>query len=284
MIGQPLTDVAAALALEPDSNLSNNLSRATVTQVAGPPSPPADVEVTKVASTQAVNVGDDLTYRITATNNGPGTADEVVLTDTPDAGTTFVSAVPSQGSCSAGVPVTCNLGSLAPGASATVLVTVRVNAAGPLRNAVTAITPTPAPTPGASIAVAAARASSAPTVGLRKRATPTVTVGGRSVTFTFTATARGRGTARDITVCDRLPRGFTMRDAGGAKLRAGRWCWDIAALQAGRSRVLKIVTTAPKASAPTRVTNVAVLSTGDQAPRFATARVRILAQPPSFTG
>jgi uncharacterized repeat protein (TIGR01451 family) len=161
-----------------------------VTQVPGPPPPAADIEVTKVAGTQAVNVGDDLTYRITATNRGPGSADAVVLTDTPDAGTTF----------------------------------------------------------------------------------------------TLTATARGRGTARDITVCDRLPRGFTMRDPGGARLRAGRWCWQIAALQAGRSRTLRIVTTAPKATAPTRVMNVAVLSVGDQAPRFAIARVRILAQPPSFTG
>lgn len=282
-IGVPLLDVAGAAPRQPDSKLSNNRDSATVIQVQAPPPPPANVRVTKVAETQAVNVGDNLTYRITATNHGPGTADSVLITDTLDAGTTLVSAVPSQGTCSASAPVSCDVGSLAPGASATVDVTVRVDAAGPLRNAVTAVTPTPVPTPG-QIAVEASRASSAPIVTLRKRASPNVVRGGESVTFTLTATAHGRGTARNITVCDRLPTGFAMRDPGAARKRDDRWCWQIDALAGGQSRTLTMVTTAPAVGSTTRVTNTAVLAVGDQAPLFAIAHVRILAASPSFTG
>lgn len=67
----------------------------------------------------------NLTYTITTTNNGPSSATGVTLTDTLAAGLTFVSATPSQGSCSGNVPpITCPLGTLAPGASATVTVVV----------------------------------------------------------------------------------------------------------------------------------------------------------------
>jgi len=104
------------------------------------------------------------------------------------------------------------------------------------------------------------------------------------VTFTLTATAAGRGTARDITVCDRMPALLDVVDRGGAALRDGRWCWDIASLPSGSSRTLRITVRAGSVSQGRRVTNIAALTSGTQAPRFARAVVRIVAPRARLTG
>ena len=65
-------------------------------------------------SSATVTAGDNVTYTVTVSNNGPDTAEAVSVTDTLPSGVTFVSATPTQGSCSeAGGVVTCNLGSVA---------------------------------------------------------------------------------------------------------------------------------------------------------------------------
>jgi uncharacterized repeat protein (TIGR01451 family) len=69
-------------------------------------------------------LGGTVTYTITVTNNGPGLALGTMVTDTLPAGTTFVSATPSQGSCTGTTTVSCSLGTLNPTSSATILLTV----------------------------------------------------------------------------------------------------------------------------------------------------------------
>jgi uncharacterized repeat protein (TIGR01451 family) len=89
--------------------------------------------------------GAELTYTLTATNNHTLMATGATLTDTLDAGTTFVSATASKGSCvtpPAGETgsLTCSLGDLVKGEQATVTLVVRVTAAdgATLHNAATA--------------------------------------------------------------------------------------------------------------------------------------------------
>ncbi|HEX8354508.1 MAG TPA: DPP IV N-terminal domain-containing protein, partial [Pyrinomonadaceae bacterium] len=89
--------------------------------------------------------GVELTYTLGVTNNHTLTAAGATLTDALDAGTTFVSATASRGSCetpAAGATgtVTCSLGDLAAGEQATVIVVVRVAAddGATLHNAATA--------------------------------------------------------------------------------------------------------------------------------------------------
>ncbi len=93
----------------------------------------ADLGVTQT-DIDPVLAGGDATYTVTVGNSGPDPA-VVVLEDTIPAGSTFVSATPSQGSCSqAGGVVTCGLGGIAPGGSATVSVMVTAGAAGSCTN------------------------------------------------------------------------------------------------------------------------------------------------------
>ncbi len=89
----------------------------------------ADLSVTKTDSPDPVTAGTDLTYTITATNNGPSNSGgDVTVTDPLPAGTDlrFRHAI-------AGIlqpvraTVTCNLGPLANGASATITVVVHVD-------------------------------------------------------------------------------------------------------------------------------------------------------------
>jgi uncharacterized repeat protein (TIGR01451 family) len=63
-----------------------------------------------------------LAYTITVTNSGFNAAHDVVLADTLPAGVAFVSATPTQGSCSGTTPVTCNLNTV--GASSIVNVNI----------------------------------------------------------------------------------------------------------------------------------------------------------------
>jgi uncharacterized repeat protein (TIGR01451 family) len=90
----------------------------------------ADVAVTETATPDALPVGGTITYTFTVTNNGPNSATGVSFTDTIPAGTTFVSAVTSVGSCSGTTTQTCTLGTMANAASATITITVTAPATG----------------------------------------------------------------------------------------------------------------------------------------------------------
>jgi hypothetical protein len=74
------------------------------------------------------------------TNNGPSTATGVVAADTLPASVTFVSASSTQGTCSqAGGVVTCNIGTMAAGASVTITVVVTPTATGTILNTVVVV-------------------------------------------------------------------------------------------------------------------------------------------------
>jgi len=99
------------------------------------PSYGADLALSKVDALDPVTEGDDVTYTVAASNNGPETTQNVVLTDNLPGGVVFVSATPGQGSCGeAGGVVTCNLGDMVNGGSANVDIVVTTTAAGVITN------------------------------------------------------------------------------------------------------------------------------------------------------
>jgi uncharacterized repeat protein (TIGR01451 family) len=89
----------------------------------------ANLFLTKTDTPDPVVVGSNLTYTLTVGNIGPNSAASVVVTDTLPANVSFVSSTASQGTCSGTAIVTCNLGTLATEASATVTIVVTPQAA-----------------------------------------------------------------------------------------------------------------------------------------------------------
>jgi uncharacterized repeat protein (TIGR01451 family) len=115
-----ITNYASVAGGQADPDSANNSASEETTV-----KPSADVAVTQTDSPDPVIAGNTLTYTINVKNNGPSPATGVVLTDTLPGDATFQSATSTQGSCSrSGQKVTCNIGTLASGASKTVTVKV----------------------------------------------------------------------------------------------------------------------------------------------------------------
>ena len=88
---------------------------------------PATLGLRLTASSGSIFTAENVTYTIAVANGSPATRTNVTVTDTLPVGLTFVSATPSQGTCVNTPPVTCSLGAIAGGGSASVTVV----AAGP---------------------------------------------------------------------------------------------------------------------------------------------------------
>src|SRR4029079_12333557 len=127
----------------------------------------SDVNIVKSAP-PSVSVGQGIGYSITVTNNGPVAATNVVVTDAIPAGTNFASATASQGTCGGTSTVTCNLGTLASGGSATVSIAVNANSAGTVTNTASVVAdqhdPTPSDNSSSASTIVSNLTCSAPTI------------------------------------------------------------------------------------------------------------------------
>ena len=93
----------------------------------------ADLEVTKVVTTPAAYVGENVTFTITVTNQGLFPTTAVAVTDLLPAGLMYVSNTPSQGTYASGTGV-WDVGDLAVGQSETLELTAEVTTDSPIVN------------------------------------------------------------------------------------------------------------------------------------------------------
>jgi uncharacterized repeat protein (TIGR01451 family) len=156
-----------------DNDLSDNLDT-VVTDVAAS----ADLSITKTDTPDPVLAGNDLTYTITVANEGPSTATEVEVTDDLPDGTSFVEGVDGNGAtiCALVQPgtVVCDIGTMQPGASVTIYLTVTVDPSLPptavLQNTATVSSATPDPDPADNTANASTDVNTAADVWIDKTA------------------------------------------------------------------------------------------------------------------
>jgi uncharacterized repeat protein (TIGR01451 family) len=121
----------------------------------------ADLSVTSTGAPNPVLVGQNLTYTVRITNGGPQAATGVTLRETLPAGVTPVSAVSTPGTCTVAVPqVSCAIGNLANGATATATLVVTPLAAASLSNTFSVAAKETDPNPGNNAATTVTTVSS----------------------------------------------------------------------------------------------------------------------------
>ncbi len=100
----------------------------------------ADVAITASGLPATIPTGNNLTFNLLANNQGLSAATTVLVTNYLPTGFSFVAATPSQGSCQqADGIVRCDLGTLAPSASATIAIEVLPATAGTFDNRATIV-------------------------------------------------------------------------------------------------------------------------------------------------
>jgi len=164
--------------------------------------------VTKSDSPDPVLAGAVLTYTVTAKNNGPSGATGVVVTDALPAGVTYLSASPSQGSClqNAGT-VSCSLGPLVNGATATVTIQVSPQQAGQLSNqaSITGNESDPNSANNTSPPVTTT-VSPAADLSVTKTDSPDPVHVGQPLTYTIVVSNNGPSPAMNVSIQDQLPK------------------------------------------------------------------------------
>ena len=206
--GATLANTASVTSSVPDPDTSNNSSTDTVTLDQAQ----ADLAATKVAQGPLV-AGQPITYRFTVTNNGPDNAGAVKIDDPLPAALSYQSFANVTGSwsCSAsGQDVTCTLGILNNGDTATVDVTMLVAQDAPdsvTNNAAVNFngTDTSANTPSATDSV-----DHSADLGVKIEREDKVYHSGEQVLYTYVITNSGPSAANDVVVKDTIPSGLII--------------------------------------------------------------------------
>ena len=154
----------------------------------------ADLTVTKSDSPDPVVTGETLQYSLSAINNGPSDATNVVVTDTLPAGVSFVSSNPSI--CSEDGDLFCSIGSLPDGQSSNFTIDVTVNAGpGPITNTATISGSQSDPTPGNDSAEESTTVDPAVDLTVNVVDSPDPVIAGNDLTYNVTVMNLGGGEA-----------------------------------------------------------------------------------------
>ena len=224
-----MTDATGAAAINitlPTPVGAGQLVTATATDPVGNTSPfsggvaaigTADVSVSIQSSPAQVQVGQNLTYTLTVTNNGPTSARGVVVTDTLPAGVTYVSSTSTQGSAptqASGV-VTAVIGTMAANSTATVTIVVKttINAAPSVTDTASVVSQETDPTPANNTATITSAVTAVADLSVSLNGDKSPVLVGQNLTYTVTASNAGPSTATGVTLKDTLPAGVAFVSA-----------------------------------------------------------------------
>lgn len=194
-------DVASKTA---DPATLNNSATATTTVLT-----PADLAIAISDSPDPVAAAGTLTYTIGVTNQGPGVATSLVVSDALPSGVSFVSASGTNWSCSAsGGTVSCLLPTLAAGASSTItLVVTAPTSGGTVSNTATISASSPDGNAANNSATTTTTVNAAADLSISITDNPDPVLASGQLQYLVDVTNHGPDTASGITVTLALPAG-----------------------------------------------------------------------------
>ena len=198
------------------------------------------LSIVKRVSRASAYPGQKLTYTLTVTNDGPTTATDVEVTDSPSIPIKIISIRPQQGSCRHSQGITCSLGTVLVGQTVKVTINGQVERSGTELNTARVTSAELPLDPASMVATAATKVT--PILQIHKSPSVGHAVTGQNITYRITVTNPTLVAISKVTVCDSLPSGLLyLSSSPGAAMRRGRPCWSIAKLPAGRSKRFTLV-------------------------------------------
>jgi uncharacterized repeat protein (TIGR01451 family) len=247
--GATISNSATAASATTDPTPANNTATANTTvQVM------ADLAITKSDSPDPVIAGNNLTYTINLTNNGPSDASTVSVSDTVPTGTTFVSAMVTSGSgwaVNTAGPIVFSKATVVNGETATFQIVVKVNAnvanGATISNTANVTSTSSDGTTGNNSATATTTVQTQADLAVTKSDSPDPVTAGTNLTYTINFANNGPSDAQTVTVTDAVPAGTTFVSAvvttgvGWSTNLAGPIVFSKATVAAGESAVFTMV-------------------------------------------
>ena len=235
--GVLLNTATVSASNEPQENQGNNTDSADITVLC------PSLNITKIADDQSVSAGDPVGYTITVTNNGQGTAKNVVVSDTlPTNGGLNWSIDGGTGAQDCSITngvLTCTFPSIAPGASVTVHLTSPTTAAtcGEVVNSASATSSNDGSPSTGPVTITV----DCPDVQVVKTADNGTISAGDTAAFTIVVTNNGPGVAKHVTLSDTLPVGVDwQQDNADCSITTGVLSCDFGNLASGASRTIHV--------------------------------------------
>lgn len=274
-----INDVADVVSPTPDPDSTNNQAQESINVFAV-----SDLSIDKTGPANAV-AGTDIVYNLSITNNGPSTAQGVVINDVVSTEVQILSVAGSDGAtCNAGVPghaalpTTCSYGTLAPAAVRTMTLTVRVlpGTLGPIHNDARVTSPTFDDDLSDNLDTVATTVTGSADLSITKSDSPDPVVAGTQLTYTITVHNAGPSTAQDVKLTDAIPAGTSFVsgvDGNGATVCAlvqtGTVVCDLGAMAPGAARVVYLTVLVAASVPPGSISNTATVSSPTADPNAA---------------
>ncbi len=163
--------------------------------------PAIDLAIAKLASATSVRVGEEVRFTLAVSNAGPGDATGVKVTDTLPDGLQFVSAQPSQGSCSGTTTITCDLGMISADQNEDVVIRATATRTGDFTNTATVESDGNFPEPNTANNTASARVTVTEATTECRDVTPPITELAQSNVRVRRRKVNLSGTTRDPDQC-----------------------------------------------------------------------------------
>jgi len=246
-----VTNTAGVFQAAPTTDPNNSNDSSSVTTNVGAQ---ADLAVSKTGPASAVP-GQNVTYTVTVTNNGPSPATNVIVSDPTPVGVAFSQ---NTGACVTAYP--CNVGTLASGQSATINSTYSIPAnysGASVVNTASATSDINDPNTADNSASATTSVTQQADLSIVKSGPPSASPGSL-VTYTVTVTNLGPSTASSIVVTDPDPAGLTFVSNSGAC--TGAYPCNLSPLTSGQSATITTTYNVPANYAGTSIPNTASVS------------------------